>query len=132
MAEESIKNIGVNACYAAILWDLFVWGLTEESRENSSKKLKKSLEKSKKDIEEGKYHSAEDVLKKLEQRIIDECSEDEKQHRIYEKEYKKKVKEIEECHAERVFKDNHEKFIKAVKSEFQRRQNVEDRRNWHG
>ncbi len=121
VAEQSIENMGINTCCAAILLELFIWGFTEEDRERNSEDLKKDLDESVQDIKDGRCYSWDEFIEELDREIIADCSEDEKQHRIYEKEYKNKVEEIERCYAEDVYEINHQKYIEAVISEFRNR-----------
>lgn len=122
VAEESIEQLGADVCCATILQDLFEWGLTEESRSENHDDLIEKLAESEKDIEEGRCYSADEVFEELEKKYFSELlTEDEKEHRRLEKEYKNKVREIESRHSSKIIDEDHQMFIEAVRSEYQRR-----------
>lgn len=118
IAEQSVEKLGVEACCACILRELFEWGLTEEEREEQFEELKKRLDESMKDLEEGKCISAEELFDELEDELLSEESEDEREYWKLEKEFKKKVLKIERRYAEKINDENHQLFIDAVKTEY--------------
>ena len=118
VASKSIEHMGINTCCAAILYDLFTWGFTDEDREKKQKEIIESLAESERDIEEGWYYTAEEVFEELKKELFSDCSEDEKEHIIREDQYKESVKEIEERYVRKILEKDHKDFIDAVRTEY--------------
>ncbi len=121
VASESVNHMGINICCATILRGLFMWGFTDEAREKRLEELEADLDAGLKGYEEGRVYTHEEVMEKLENELFANSSEDEKEHRRLEKEYKKSVKEIENRYIEKVIQEDHQFFIDAVKYEFRNR-----------
>ena len=118
VAEQSVENLGIEVCCACILQDLFEWGLTEEARKEHFEELKEMLDESMKDLDEGRYTSAEELFEDLDKEILAEASDDEREYWRLEKEFKRKVREIERRYSQKINDENHKMFIDAVKNEY--------------
>jgi len=118
VAEQSVENLGIEVCCACILQDLFEWGLTEENRQEHLEDLEEMLDESMKDLDEGRYTSAEELFEDLDKEILAEASEDEREYWRLEKEFKRKVSEIERRYSQKINDENHKMFIDAVKNEY--------------
>ncbi|MCD7956689.1 MAG: hypothetical protein LUG93_13285 [Lachnospiraceae bacterium] len=119
IAGESVENLGITACCAKILYEFFEFGYSDESREKNIQDLYERLEEGKKDIEEGRTFSHEEVFSHLWQEMLEACTdEDERTHMILKKEYEDKVEEIERRYVYKVLEENHKKVIDLIKKEY--------------
>jgi len=118
IAQQSVDDMGIEVCCACILQELFEWGFTEEARKEHFEELKEMLDESMKDLDEGRYTSAEELFEDLDKEILAEASEDEREYWRLEKEFKRKVREIERRYSQKINDENHKMFIDAVKNEY--------------
>lgn len=118
IAQQSVDDMGIEVCCACILQELFEWGFTEEARKEHFEELKEMLDESMNNLDEGEYISAEDLFDELEDELLSEESEDEREYWRLEKEFKRKVREIERHYSQKINDENHKMFIDAVKNEY--------------
>lgn len=118
IATSSVSEYGIDVCCAVILRDIFIWGITEEQREESYDKVTRDLDAGIKDYEAGRFMSADEVFASLEEELFKDASEDEKEHRKYELEYENNVEEIEARYCEKICIEDHQRFIDMVRREY--------------
>ncbi|MCD8023262.1 MAG: hypothetical protein LUF30_09945 [Lachnospiraceae bacterium] len=122
VAEASIENLGVTVCCAEILYEFFEFGYSDESKEKNIQSLYDSLDESMKEMDEGIYHSGEEIFQKIWQEMLDETeNEDERQHMILKRKYEDSVREIEGRFREKVLEENHYTVIGLVRAEYDAR-----------
>lgn len=88
--DENITEIEA-AC--EIIYKMTYFGIDEERNNEEKEKLIKSLDESIKDIENGRTYDIEEVFERLENKILDEADDDEKEQIIKERKERKEKKE---------------------------------------
>ncbi len=121
MASKSIEHMGINICCATIIMEMFRWGLTDEDRSKRLEALKHNLEKSMDSMEKGEYLSYDEVMDEIERKLYADSSEDEKEYHRHKKEFRKRVKDIEDRNRIKILKEDHQAFIDAVRYEYKNR-----------
>lgn len=120
IAEKSVREQGIEVCCAMILQDIFFYGYTEEQREKSWKLIEEKLERSKDDIKNNKVHPMDELMRKLDDKLYKNATEDEKEHYRLECEYEEKVKDIEYRKMVSILEKDHQRYIAAVREEYTR------------
>ncbi len=121
VAVNSVENMGAEVCCACILWELFLWGFTEEKREESFEQLKKNVDEAMTNLDEASYVSLSDFMDEMDEEYFSDISEEYKEYMKCEKEFEKKVKKIKDDYAERILKKNYQIFMDAIKCEYTNR-----------
>lgn len=118
IAESSIKKLGKEICVAKILSELFFWGAFPEDRE---KKVEELYEKSTKPITEkelidSKYFK--EKMKKYEEEILSNMSDDEKAYYMAKERFEKETEEIRSRYWHKIDDEIQKQYIKAIKMEY--------------
>ncbi len=119
IARSSVETLGIDACCAEILYQLFEFGYSDKSREKNIRALCERLDEGIEEAKEGKSYSYEEVFGHLWQKMLEHCAdEDERQHMVLKKEFEDKVERIERRYTNRILEDNHRKLIALVREEY--------------
>ena len=118
IAAPSVIEQGIDVCCAAILQELFTWGLTSEQRKDSFDDLSEKLKEAEIDVENGRTISAEELLDHFDEEFMKDATDDEKEHHRLRREYEKSVREIEHRYSEGILTKDHQRFIDIVRSEY--------------
>lgn len=119
IAQPSVCEYGIDVCCAVILRDIFLWGLTEEKREENKTDLTKRLQEAEKNYEEGRFVTEEEISTWLDNEFLENASDDVKEHNKYEHEFRYKVMDIENRYREEIYKIDHQRFIDMVRKEYE-------------
>lgn len=122
VAQVSVMKYGVEACCSEILYELFWFGYTKEQREKNLKTFYESLDEAIAEMEESPTEgtvSAEEFFKEMHEELMNGCDdEDEKQYMMLEYDFNQSVKEIKDRYSNKVLKNNHQRVINAIRSEW--------------
>lgn len=119
IARKSVEMLGITACCVEILYELFEFGYSDESREKNIQELYDRIKEAEKDIEEGKFYSHEEVFEQLWEEMLGNCKNtDEREHMILKREYESKVEKIERRYTQKILKANHKKIIEMIRDEY--------------
>lgn len=119
VAKASIEEYGIELCCAVILNEINFFGLTDETRAKEISELKKSLEESLEDIQNGRTISGEDFLEELKQEILDNCeSEEEREYILLNREFEEKTEEFRMDYMQKIIEKNHVQIMEMIKKSF--------------
>lgn len=119
VAKASIEEYGIELCCAVILNEINFFGLTNETRAKEISELKKSLEESLEDIQNGRTISGEDFLEELKQEILDNCeSEEEREYILLNREFEEKTEEFRMDYMQKIIEKNHVQIMEMIKKSF--------------
>ena len=118
IAESSIRELGKEICVAKILSEVFFWGAFPEDREKKVEELYENLTR---DISEKEFQdtkSIEDTMKKYEEEILSNMSDDEKAYYMAKERFEKETEEIRTRYRHTIVDEIHKQYIKAIKMEY--------------
>lgn len=127
IADESIKHMGIEACCAAILNEICFWRERTSSEKldvDNKEDLFIALDEAIKDIESQKVFEVDNIDELMEELNDDfewEWTEEDQEYRKLYMAFKKSVKNLEMKHSERVGEEDHQRYIAAIRNEYQKR-----------
>lgn len=121
ISQSSLNDLGKEICAAKILSELFFWGAFPKERE---KRVNELYEKLNKPIDMSKIvdnKTFKDRMKKWEEQLILNMSNDEKAYHFAKKSFDKETEDIVQRYRYRVINEIQKKYIDAIKTEYKGR-----------